>query len=248
MSNLVKVLQGIEFEPRAQCEIGNDTNVLQSRDDSFATLQSRGYERHPYMREYFALFIASLEGKLSADKQAVLDDMNQGRGEWFHDVLLANDTTITFYDGVTKIVHEPSELTHTTQKTFNLNGLKPASYYSVEQVFSANAKLGENIWTKEYDKLPKLIKTNSGILLPQRNVIRPVGCGDYDGDYSVSAYDYDGRASRGVVVDKKFSARNKQKNTEQHSLNAEMHKVFQAVQEGKNFEYNGHTYFCKDKQ
>lgn len=241
MSGLAKVLQGIEFEQRALREEGSDTKKLFTRDESLANLQRRNYERHLYMQEYFALFIASLERKLSADNQAIVSDMNQGMGEWFHDVISTDDKTITFYGGVSKIANDPLKLVCTTKESFSLNGLKPNEYYSVEQVFGANPKLGKNIWTRTYDKLPELIKICSGLFLPPKNIIRPVGRGCYV--FNVGAYGYDGSASRGVVVGKKISARKENsENTEE-----EMHKIFRAVQEGKDFEYDGRSYFCKNK-
>ena len=245
MSGLVKVLQGIEFELKALREEGSDFKALMSRDDSFANLKLRGYERHLYAREYFALLIASLEGKLPSDKQLAINDMNKGRGEWFHDVVFTDDKTITFYEGVPKIANEPSQLEYTAKKTFELNGLMPANYYSVIQVFNANPKLGKHIWTTTYKKLSEFIKTKTGLILPEKNTVWPVGRCGYGCD--VYAY-YVNRASRGVVVGKKNSVKTDiVGNTAKDSSDTEMHKIFQAVQEGKNFEYKGHIYSCKDK-
>ena len=201
MSGLVKVLQGIEFELKALREEGSDFKALMSRDDSFANLKLRGYERHLYAREYFALLIASLEGKLPSDKQLAINDMNKGRGEWFHDVVFTDGEKITFYEGVPEIANEPSQLEYTAKKTFELNGLMPANYYSVIQVFNANPKLGKHIWTKAYDKLPEFIKTRSGLFLPEKNTVWPVGHGYYS--YDVYVYYCNYGASRGVVVGKK---------------------------------------------
>lgn len=202
MSGLVKVLRGIEFEQRAVRRPSvNDEKELVERDEGLVQLWNREYERYPYVREYFALFISSEEGKLSKDLQTVFDDMNQGFGEWFQDVVLTDGQKITFYDGVNNSTKQP--LQFSAKKIFKLNGLKPQTHYTSEQVFNANPRLGKNIWTKDYDKLPDKIKTRSGLFLPQKDIITPVGRGIII--FDVSAYVCNVRASRGVVVGKKKS-------------------------------------------
>ena len=200
MSGLVEVLQGIELEPKALREGKSDLKALMSRDDSFAKLKLRGYERHLYAREYFALLIASCEGKLPPDKQLAINDMNKDTGEWFHDVVFTDGEKITFYEGVPKIADEPSQLKYTAKKTFKLNRLKQERYYSVIQVFDANPELGKHIWTIQYDELPESIKTKSGLILPEKNTVTPVGNGCYS--CNIVAH-YHHRASRGVIVSKK---------------------------------------------
>lgn len=204
MSGLVNVLRNVEFEQKAvRRPPVNAEKELVQRDEGLVQLWNREYERYPYVREYFALSIASEEGKLSKDLQAVLDDMNQGYGEWFFDVVLTDGQKITFYDGVNNSTKQP--LKYSAKKTFKLNGLRPQKYYTTEQVFNANPRLGKNIWTKDYDKLPDKIKTQSGIFQPPKDVIRPVGRGYFVSDCDVYAYICIGRASRGVVVGQKKS-------------------------------------------
>ena len=199
MADLVEIV-GIGFEPRAFRRKGEVGKALFSRDESSRELRSRGYERHPYAHEYFSALIASLEGKLSPKQQNVIDDKHESYGEWFHDVLFVNDTHLTFFEGVESLSQNHEELKYTKKTSFKLNTLKPETYYTIQDIFTANKKLGKHLWTREYHKLPQEIQQESGLYLPSQNQVLPVGRGNYVSNYVVDGSNYSGRASRGVVV------------------------------------------------
>ena len=106
------------------------------------------------------------------------------------------------------LVHHGSEYVKTKDfkcsdgKEFDIAGINSQNW---EKLNKFKEELVEYIYGRKYKDLPDTIK-NACMCLPPKGKVWPVGRGSYD-YFSVYAYDYYVRASRGVVDGKKIYSR-----------------------------------------
>ncbi|MEK6904379.1 MAG: hypothetical protein AABW87_02180 [Nanoarchaeota archaeon] len=186
------ILEGIEIEERSP-------KILQTFDQSFASLRKRGYERHLSPEETFAVLIDAEENPDSKYK-GIAGNMLSGVREWSSLAMLRLGDTLGLYwdpnlefrNGV--YVPKLGRLEYSRRETFDVRKVPSEEFVSLERLPSKMVKL---LYSRSYSKLPERIREGAGIWMPSEGVLRPCGRGVYGNDFGVYGV-YDGGASRGV--------------------------------------------------
>lgn len=175
-------------------------------DQSLINLRKRGYQRHPRPQEEFALLISYLEGRLSPQQNKIAEDMLKKR-DWLSCALERQGNVLIVYldpegfifDGEKYVKGKNFKFLEV--KRFTINSLPSQQLLQLNKI---QQELTQYIYGRTLKNLPEKIQKDAYFYLPVDNTIWPVARGYFGYDYVVCAYDYFGRASRGVVVGKKI--------------------------------------------
>lgn len=199
-------VDGLKFEALAYREPGVVEKKLFTFDASCERVTLIGM-RHPLPAEFFGFMIAGLEGKLDDSQNQVYTDMCARYGEWCDLVTKPENGTLYCYEHPRIVVwvqdaYDCSKMIFAREKQFPLNGLPLKQYISIKDVAKRSPLLVQYFWSRLLDELPSEVQNNASLWLHDK--AWPVGRGSYGNGYDVNAYDYYGRASRGVD-EQKFS-------------------------------------------
>ncbi len=193
---------GVVFEPKAFDDGTNKKSY--TFDQSLERLQQAGFERHPRLQEVLSLLIANIENKLTPEQKAVVDDMLDSYGEWLSVAMERHGDTITVYtdpeglvwNGSSKYVKQ--DFKSSSKQDFSVSGIPSQIYVDLNRFGN---DLVEFFYTRPFNDLPQQIQKYTMLQLPPDGQIWPAGR-DVFSDYGLDCFDYDGRASRGVRVEK----------------------------------------------
>ncbi len=209
------VYKDLVFEQNAYRDAGVAGKKLFYFDASLERVKNAGYARHALPFEVFSLIIDGLEGKLSAQEQSLKTDMLVSFGEWLSMAFKRVGNTLHCYEHPENIMwtgsgYDASRMTSAGEKTFSLkkgfihSALPSRKFIPLNDVASVCPELVQYLWSREMSQLPSDIKTRAGLWLHEEGIVWPVGRHVFN--CVVYGYDFDYRASRGVVAAQKISS------------------------------------------
>ncbi|MEK6853402.1 MAG: hypothetical protein AABX64_01845 [Nanoarchaeota archaeon] len=196
------VLQDVKFEAKATYE-GSNKKLL-TYDASLASLRSRGQTRHPRPQEVFGLLIANLENKVTAEQKSIAEDMLNSYGEWLSAAMERNKDKLTIYTDPEGLVWNGStyvmeNFTFESKRDFSIAGIPSTKLVDLNQFGN---DLVEFLYTRKFAQLPQAMCEDgkrAQLYLPADGQILPAGRGSFGSRFYVGSYNYNNRASRGVV-------------------------------------------------
>ena len=169
-----------------------EDKALFTFDESQVRLFQAGYERHPMIREAFALICAYLDDQknktnvLGPKLTKVAEDMIEGRGEFFcqaiettqeedmkqvifyeHVIALPQGQDGTYSGGGLDALPNPS--------AFDISDLELGTTHHYRHIYQKHGLLVQYTHSREFNDLPVQIKQDAGIWLPPPETIWPVG-------------------------------------------------------------------------
>ena len=167
-------------------------------DQAIKSLKGRGYDRHLYPWEMFAIMFDSMENPLSPYTE-LGKDMLQGIGEWTSLSFMKQETKLSIRENVTNLKWDKTKNDYILDG--NIDGKSLDIYPDFPQKTSdwvKGSSLPAAFVQKMWGKTPEeLAKYNAGTWILTDDVWRPVGRGGYYGFDLLSYCSYRG-ASRGV--------------------------------------------------
>lgn len=196
------IFKNIKFEQGAPYD-GKDKKLF-TYDASLAALRKRKFQRHPYPAEVMSFLIAYYEKKLPQHLAVVAEDMLASYGEWFNLATKRQGDTLLCYEDPKNLIWNErkglyvpkGKLQYERLQKFSIPGLPSSETVELQNV---DPQLQRYFYSREWKDLPSEMKTDSTIWLPEDGQLWPVGRGIFNVRFIVICYDYNFRASRGVV-------------------------------------------------